>query len=110
MTQNNWKLIYYHEDGRNELYHLAADAAETTDVSASHASRTKKMRATLDQWLKDTQAKFPAPDPMFDAEQRKRRWTSLQTSGKASLEKRHAVYLDQNYRPNKDWWGSEPLD
>ena len=68
------------------------------------------MRATLDAWLKETGAKFPTQDPQFDADKRASRWQSLQTSGKASLEQRHAMYLDPDFKPNKDWWGSAPQD
>jgi arylsulfatase A-like enzyme len=39
ITEANWKLIYYHEDGRNELYNLAADPREQTDVAGSEPDR-----------------------------------------------------------------------
>ncbi len=110
MTQNDWKLIYYHEDGRNELYHLGTDPAETNDVAQDNAPRVRHMRATLDAWLEDTNATFPVKDPEFDASKREARWQSLQTSGKEALEQRHASYLKEDYRPNKDWWGSAPAD
>ena len=64
------------------------------------------MRKKLDAWLKQTNAKFPQPDPKFASKKRNLRWGNIATKGKEVLEKLHASYLDPNYRPNKDWWGS----
>jgi arylsulfatase A-like enzyme len=110
MSQNDWKLIYYHEDGRNELYDLSNDPVEQIDVAAKHEQRVKSMRATLDAWLQATNAKFPAQDPQFDAAKRTERWKSLSTKGIQALEKQHASFLEKDYQPNKDWWGSAPRD
>ena len=64
------------------------------------------MRKKLDAWLKQTNAKFPQPDPKFDSVKREARWKNIETSGKQRLEKQHASFLDPSYKPNKDWWGS----
>jgi arylsulfatase A-like enzyme len=110
ITQDDWKLIYYHEDGRDELYHLAKDPAEQHDLAKREPRKAKALRAKLDAWLKATDAKLPAKDPAFDLAKREARWESLKTKGKAGLEKRHASYLAPGYVPNRDWWGSAPVD
>ncbi len=110
ITENDWKLIHYHEDGRDELYHLATDSGEQQDLASAEPQRVKLLRAKLVAWLKATDARFPAQDPQFDAAKRAARWESLKTRGKTSLERRHASYLDAAYQPNKDWWGSAPKD
>ena len=110
ITENDWKLIHYHEDGRDELYHLAADPGEQDDLAASQSQRVKSLRKKLDAWLKATGAKFPTKDPEFNAAKRAARWQTLKTNGRAVLEKRHASYLDATYKPNRDWWGSVPRD
>ncbi len=110
ITENDWKLIHYHEDGRDELYHLATDPGEQKDLARAEPDLAKDLRAKLDAWLKATGAKFPTKDSQFDPAKRAARWESLKTQGKASLEKRHASYLELNYMPNKDWWGSAPQD
>ena len=69
--------------------------------------RSLQMRKKLDTWLKQTNAKFPQPDPKFDSKKRNLRWGNIETKGKEVLEKRHASFLDPNYQPNKDWWGSQ---
>ena len=106
ITENDWKLIYYHEDGRNELYHLGKDPAEQNDLTQSNLERVKSLRAKLDSWLKETSATFPRKDSGFNAAKRAARWENLKTRGKQTLEKRHAGYLDPNFKPNKDWWSS----
>ena len=110
ITENDWKLIHYHEDGRDELYHLAVDPNEQKDLARTESKRVQILRAKLDAWLTATGAKFPAKDTQFDSAKRAARWESLKTRGKASLEKRHASYLKAAYMPNKNWWGSSPRD
>ena len=110
ITQDDWKLIYYHEDGRDELYHLAKDPAEKHDLARREPSKAKALRAKLDAWLKSTDAKLPAKDATFDLAKREARWESLKSKGKVGLEKRHANYLAPGYKPNKNWWGSAPVD
>ena len=110
ITQDDWKLIYYHEDGRDELYHLTKDPAEKHDLARREPSKAKALRAKLDAWLKSTDAKLPAKDATFDLGKREARWESLKSKGKVGLEKRHANYLAPGYKPNKDWWGSAPVD
>ena len=110
ITQDDWKLIYYHEDGRDELYHLGKDPAEKHDLARREPSKAKALRAKLDAWLKSTDAKLPAKDATFDLAKREARWESLKSKGKVGLEKRHANYLAPGYKPNKNWWGSAPVD
>jgi hypothetical protein len=104
--EGNWKLIHYHEDGRNELYNLALDVGEQNDLFLDEQDRAGQMKQRLDQWLMQTNAKFPSKDPTFDSTKRSDRWKQIKTQKKAGLEKQHARYLSPNYKPNKDWWGS----
>jgi arylsulfatase A-like enzyme len=110
ITENDWKLIHYHEDGRDELYHLATDPSEQKDLAGTEPERAKALRARLDAWLTKTGAKFPEKDSQFDASQSEARLESLKTSGKKRLEQIHASYLNADFRPNADWWGSAPKD
>ena len=89
---------------------MAIDPGERKDLTRAEPDRVKVLRAKLDAWLKATDAKFPSKDPQFDPARRAARWKSLKTRGKASLEKRHASYLNATYMPNNDWWGSVPKD
>ena len=68
------------------------------------------MQARLQSWLSETGAKLPTKDPQFDATKRQARWENLRTAGKARLEKQHAGFVAESFKPNKDWWGSAPVD
>jgi len=110
ISQNDWKLIHYHEDGRDEIYHLVNDPNETTDLAKSETKRVKRLRKKLDAWLKETKARLPTKDTQVDLAKREARLKSISTDGKARLEKQHANFLKKNFKPNKDWWGSAPVD
>ncbi len=110
ISQNDWKLIHYHEDGRDELYHLANDPNETTDLAKRESKRAKRLRKKLDTWLKETKARFPTKDTLADLAKREARLKSIASDGKARLEKQHANFLKKDFKPNKDWWGSAPID
>jgi len=110
IMEEDWKLIFYHEDGRNELYNLERDPAEQDDLAPEMPDRAHAMRRRLDAWLATSGARLPVPDPEFDPEKRAARWESLQTSGRQRLEKQHAGFLQDDFQPNPDWWGSAPKD
>jgi arylsulfatase A-like enzyme len=63
-----WKLIEHYEDGRAELFDLAADPAETRDLSAQQPERVVRMRQALADWLKAVGAQTNSPNPGFRAE------------------------------------------
>ena len=65
------------------------------------------MRTQLDQWLKENKAKFPTPDPHFDSAKRDARWANIKTIDKKNREINSARYFDDNFIPNKTWWGSK---
>ena len=104
--EGDWKLIRYHEDGRDELYDLGADPGEQIDLAEVQNGQVLAMRPTLEAWLRETEARMPTPYEKFDETKRAARWANLSTAGKARLEKQHANFLNASYKPNKDWWGS----
>ena len=110
LMEDNWKLIYYHEDERHELYDIDADIGEQQDIIAQHPERAKAMQKRLADYLANSGAKFPAKDPQFDAAKREARWKNLGSKGKDRLEKQHANFLKADYTPNKNWWGSVPTN
>jgi len=95
-----WKLIHYYEDGRDELYHLADDPGEQHDQAAVQTELAVALRARLDQWLRDTGARLPVPDPEYDPEKAAARLRHIEQVQK------HARFLDPDWKPNADWWGS----
>ncbi len=67
VRQGNWKLIHYYEGDRTELYDLASDEGETTDLARQHPDRVRRMRQLLDTWRTSVQAKAPRPNPDYRA-------------------------------------------
>lgn len=55
-----WKLIEFFEDGRLELYHLAADTGEAKDLSASQPEVTQKLHERLQAWRREVDAQLPS--------------------------------------------------
>ncbi|MFM8415710.1 MAG: sulfatase [Planctomycetota bacterium] len=64
-----WRLVHFYEDDRDELYDLAADAGETTDLAAREPARAKALREKLDAWLTDVGAQMPVSNPNHDPTQ-----------------------------------------
>jgi arylsulfatase A-like enzyme len=64
----NWKLIEFFEDGGSrELYDLAADPGEESDVSKSNPQKLSELAAILDDWQTKTQAAIPTEsNPAYD--------------------------------------------
>jgi arylsulfatase A-like enzyme len=61
------KLILFFEDNRVELYNLKADIGERRDLAAAQPRKAAELRARLEQWLKETNAQLPIPNPNHDA-------------------------------------------
>ena len=107
IMQGDWKLIHYLETGNDELYHLGKDLVEQNDLAKKNPQKAKEMRAQLDQWLKQTNATYPIPDPQFDPAKRDARWEHMKTNFKKGMEQKAARYFDNNFVPSKNWWGSK---
>ena len=105
IRSGDWKLIYYHEDGRDELYNLADDIGEQADLAAAHPERVKELRGKLDRWLADTGATFPTRDPRFTPEAFEAKLRKNQGLVD-TFNRRHAAYLNPDHKPNPNWWGS----
>jgi arylsulfatase A-like enzyme len=106
IRSGDWKLIYYHEDGRSELYHLADDIGEQTDVAAQHPERVSGLKKQLNDWLAETGAILPARDPRFSPESFDAKIARAREVQMPHLEKQHLEYLDPDQRPSPNWWGS----
>jgi arylsulfatase A-like enzyme len=59
----DWKLLEYFEDGRLELYNLARDPSEQTDLASRERERVSALRTRLDQWRRAVGAELPTTSP-----------------------------------------------
>ena len=108
IRSKEWKLIYYHEDGRVELYNLINDMGEVNNVAAAYPEKVSEMQKRLNHWLADTGARFPARDPRYSKERFDQKIENARTAKMEALEKQHAEFLDPEWEPagNARWWGS----
>lgn len=106
IRQGNWKLIHYYEDGRNELYNLSLDPSEKNNLVDKQAKVSADLYHNLKEWLESVNAKYPVPDPEFDAEKRREYEKSIVEKLLPKLETERKNMLSKDYKPNEDWWGS----
>ncbi len=107
IQENGWKLIHYWEDGREELYKLDVDIGEENNIIEEHSLVAQEMSENLMNWLKDVNAKMPELDPKFNAKLAAERHEMLVNEKWPSLEKDRIKVLSEDFKPNKDWWGSQ---
>lgn len=81
VRQGDFKLIRWFETSRqfpqkHELYNLREDIGETKNLAAQMPEKVKQLDALIDQFLRDTEALAPRPNPAYDpnaVERRERR-------------------------------------
>jgi uncharacterized sulfatase len=66
IRRGNWKLIEFFETGSVELYNLANDLSEQTNLATQEPQRAKEMQAALAAWRKKVSAQMPVPNPNYD--------------------------------------------
>lgn len=59
----DWKLIEWFENDSVELFNLAQDVGETTDLAARHPDRVNELRQRLYAWRKEVDANLLRPNP-----------------------------------------------
>jgi arylsulfatase A-like enzyme len=63
--EGDWKLIEQYEDGSLELYNLAKDPSETTDLAATEPVRVAALRGKLEAWRRSVGAESMKANPNF---------------------------------------------
>lgn len=56
----------YHEGHRLELFNLAADIGEHTNLADREPGRARSMQRRLHHWIRSCDAEIPGPNPHFD--------------------------------------------
>lgn len=69
VRSGDWKLIRWFgllkSDERFELFNLRDDLSESKNLAAVEAARVKELDALIDQFLIDTEATYPRPNPAY---------------------------------------------
>ena len=103
----DWKLIHYWEDGNRELYNLKDDPQEATNVIEQNPEVAERLGQQLEQFLQETQANTPEPDPEYNEQLAQERQERIVNERLPQLEQQRADFLKEGWQPNEDWWGSQ---
>jgi beta-glucosidase len=107
IRDNDWKLIHYWEDGRNELYNLKSDPFEQSDLAGKNPQIAGQLASKLISWLTEVNAELPDKDPDYDPEKARKRHDMIVNELMPKLEQQRKDILSAEFRPNDDWWGSK---
>jgi arylsulfatase A-like enzyme len=102
----DWKLIHYYEDGREELYNLRSDLAETKDISQDFQELVGSLSKVLFNYLNSVGARFPERDPEYSKAAEDEYLERVRTQRWPGLEKQRMHFLSEDFDPKNDWWGS----
>jgi len=65
IRDGDWKLIEFYHYNNFELYNLAKDPGEQTNLAKAKPKKAEELRAKLKTWQKKTRAKMPLPNPDY---------------------------------------------
>ena len=62
IRSGDWKLLEFFETGKTELYNLADDLSQKTDLAAKNPDKAKELHGKLVAWRKGVNAPMPTPN------------------------------------------------
>ncbi|MDN3667588.1 sulfatase [Algibacter miyuki] len=65
VRMGKYKLIHYFEDASNELFNLENDEGEENNLAHILPEIRESMSSMLTEWLEETEAKIPMPNPNY---------------------------------------------
>ena len=107
IQEGNWKLIHYWEGGRNELYNLASDLGEQTNLVDQQPEMVKTLSEKLHAWLTSVKAMKPKKDSNYDKALAEKRHNYLKNEFMSKLEQDRLRFLSEDFEPNPSWWQSK---
>jgi len=70
IRMGDYKFIRHYEGNVKELYNLAKDVGETSNLVASMPEKARALEQALDAWLETQEAYIPVPDPDYQSDRR----------------------------------------
>ena len=104
IRKRDWKLIYYYEDRRSELYDLSSDPQEQRNIVSVYPELAATLKIELQDWLDEVGASYPYINPNFNSIQHAEQELRIREVDMPKLEADHAALLDENWSPPNDWW------
>ena len=109
VRKGDWKLIWYHEDGRYELYNLDEDIEEQNALQDKYPEIVNVLKEELHAWLESSDALMPEQDPIWTQEDEQKYLEKAIPQMMAKQEKVRVAMMDPSWQPNSSWWGSKPF-
>lgn len=109
IRKGDWKLIYYYENNKYELYNLSEDPSEQNDLSSYNLDILKPLKKELQTWLLEVGAKYPTIDDEYVQDKQDNYKKEITDRLWPKLEKNRRKMLSKEFKPNKDWWGSNVI-
>jgi len=106
IREGDWKLIYYYESEKVELYNLATDLEEQENVASGNPEKAASLKEQLFNYLNKVGAKFPKKDPEYDIEKERAYLLKVENELMPRLEEKRMEILAEDFDAG-DWWGSE---
>lgn len=108
IMNDDYKLIHYFEDGRNELYDVVEDIGEQNDLAANQEKVVREMEADLKDWLATMDADMPSKNESYDAAKDRAAREKMKAEGNPKREKEHAGYMKADFTPRGGRWWDQP--
>jgi arylsulfatase A-like enzyme len=80
IREGDWKLLEHYEDGRCELFNLADDPGERTNLAAAKPSLVADLRGKLEKWRREVGAQENTANPAFNAQLWRRLYHDVEPS------------------------------
>ncbi len=107
IRKGDYKLIYYWENNRSELYNLSSDPSEQNDIASANVELTAQLQEELLKYLDEVGANKPIANPKFDAAKAKQLYQDRKNRLLPRLEAERKNMLSKDYEPNATWWDSK---
>jgi arylsulfatase A-like enzyme len=65
IRQGKWKLVYFYESEKTELYDLMSDQGERIDLAKTYPEKADELQRLLLQWQSEVGAEVPIPNNGF---------------------------------------------
>lgn len=59
LRKGPWKLVYFFEEDRHELYQIEQDPEEKIDLASQEGAKLDELKQLLNDWVQKMGAQFP---------------------------------------------------
>jgi arylsulfatase A len=102
IREADWKLVENFDTGRVELFNLAKDPSESTNLTDKEPARTREMASKLAEWRAGVGAQMPSLNPNYTANPQRPDGSIRLAASKAEV---HGVMLRFEPAPHKNTLG-----